>query len=154
MNWIPSWSSANPLVRANWMTIILAEQWIRFSMLERIRFSHRFLRTLSVVSNWTRAVTTLTQPRSRCLGTMIIRTRPWRSHTGYSKDKRPDLKQFMVSMLCVDRNIPIVGKTQDGNSSDKTLNNELLSNISAHLAEYGFMPGASIYVADSAFVTW
>ncbi|WP_320043064.1 IS1634 family transposase [uncultured Desulfobacter sp.] len=72
---------------------------------------------------------------------------------GYSKDKRPDLKQFMVSMLCVDRNIPIIGKTQDGNSSDKTLNNELLSNISAHLAQYGFTPGASIYVADSAFVT-
>lgn len=72
---------------------------------------------------------------------------------GYSKDKRPDLKQFMVSMLCVDRNIPIIGKTQDGNSSDKTLNNELLSNISAHMAEYGFSAGASIYIADSAFVT-
>ncbi len=25
---------------------------------------------------------------------------------GHSKDKRPDLKQFLVSMLCVDRNIP------------------------------------------------
>ena len=72
---------------------------------------------------------------------------------GHSKAKRPDLKQFMVSMLCVDRNIPIIGQTQDGNSSDKTLNNELLSNISAHMAEYGFSPGASIYIADSAFVT-
>jgi len=72
---------------------------------------------------------------------------------GYSKDKRPDLKQFMVSMLCVDRNIPIIGKTQDGNASDKTLNNELLSHISSHMAEHGFKPGASIYVADSAFVT-
>jgi len=72
---------------------------------------------------------------------------------GHSKAKRPDLKQFMISMLCVDRNIPIIGQTQDGNSSDKTLNNELLSNISAHMAEYGFSPGASIYIADSAFVT-
>jgi len=72
---------------------------------------------------------------------------------GYSKDKRPDLKQFMISMLCVDRNIPIIGKTQDGNSSDKTLNNEILSNISGHMAEYGFSAGASIYIADSAFVT-
>jgi transposase len=72
---------------------------------------------------------------------------------GYSKDKRPDLKQFMISMLCVDRNIPIIGKTVDGNASDKTLNNELLSNISAHMAEHGFKPGASIYIADSAFVT-
>lgn len=25
----------------------------------------------------------------------------------YSKDKRPDLKQFLLSMLCVDHNIPI-----------------------------------------------
>ena len=72
---------------------------------------------------------------------------------GYSKDKRLDLKQFMVSMLCVDRNIPIIGKIQDGNASDKTLNNELLSHISSHMAEHGFKPGASIYVADSAFVT-
>jgi hypothetical protein len=30
-------------------------------------------------------------------------------------------------MLCVDRNIPILGTTTDGNASDKTLNNELLS---------------------------
>lgn len=72
---------------------------------------------------------------------------------GYSKDKRPDLKQFMISMLCVDRNIPIIGKTVDSNASDKTLNNELLSNISPHMAEHGFKPGASIYIADSAFVT-
>ncbi|MCP4057357.1 MAG: IS1634 family transposase [Pseudoalteromonas sp.] len=72
---------------------------------------------------------------------------------GHSKGKRPDLKQFMVSMLCVDRNIPILGKTEDGNASDKTLNNELLSNISTHMAKYGLGPGASIYVADSAFVT-
>ncbi len=72
---------------------------------------------------------------------------------GHSKDKRPDLKQFMISMLCVDRNIPIIGKTEDGNASDKTLNNELLSNISTHMAKYGLGSGASIYVADSAFVT-
>ncbi|MCP4343113.1 MAG: IS1634 family transposase, partial [Desulfobulbaceae bacterium] len=72
---------------------------------------------------------------------------------GHSKAKRPDLKQFMVSMLCVDRNIPIIGKTEDGNSSDKTLNNKLLSNVSAYMAKYGVDSGAAIYVADSAFVT-
>lgn len=72
---------------------------------------------------------------------------------GHSKGKRPDLKQFMVSMLCVDRNIPILGKTEDGNASDKTLNNELLSSISTHMANHGLGPGAFIYVADSAFVT-
>ncbi|MBU1052448.1 MAG: transposase, partial [Proteobacteria bacterium] len=46
---------------------------------------------------------------------------PFKIDYGYSKDKRPDLKQFLVSMLCVDRNIPIIGSCQDGNASDKTL---------------------------------
>jgi len=39
-------------------------------------------------------------------------------------------------MLCVDRDIPIVGAPNDGNASDKTLNNELLSDISRHMASY------------------
>ena len=47
---------------------------------------------------------------------------------GYSKDKRPDLKQFLVSMLCVDRNIPILGATKDGNASDKTLRSHAFIN--------------------------
>ena len=72
---------------------------------------------------------------------------------GYSKDKRPDLKQFLISMLCVDRNIPILGATKDGSASDKTLNNELLTNISKHMAQNGLQPGAYVYVADSASVT-
>jgi transposase len=72
---------------------------------------------------------------------------------GHSKDKRPDLKQFLISMLCVDRNIPIIGTTEDGNASDKTLNNELLGGISKHMARHGLSPGAFVYVADSAFVT-
>jgi transposase len=72
---------------------------------------------------------------------------------GHSKDQRPDLKQFLVSMLCVDRNIPILGRTENGNASDKTLNNVLLGGVSKHMARYGLEPGAFIYVADSAFVT-
>ena len=72
---------------------------------------------------------------------------------GHSKDKRPDLKQFLISMLCVDRNIPILGTTEDGNASDKTLNNELLGGISRHMAKHGIKLGAFVYVADSAFVT-
>ncbi len=78
---------------------------------------------------------------------------PFQITYGHSKDKRPDLKQFLVSMLCVDSNIPIMGATQDGNASDKTLNNELLTNISKHMARHGLAPGAYVYVADSAFVT-
>ena len=49
---------------------------------------------------------------------------------GHSKDKRPDLKQFLISMLCVDRNVPVLVKTEDGNGSDKTINNEILTSIS------------------------
>lgn len=78
---------------------------------------------------------------------------PFEITYGHSKDKRPDLKQFLISMLCVDRNIPILGATRDGNASDKTLNNELLTNISKHMARHGLSPGAYVYVADSAFVT-
>jgi len=48
---------------------------------------------------------------------------PFQITYGHSKAKRPDLKQFLVSMLCVDSNIPIMGATQNGNASDKTLNN-------------------------------
>ncbi len=72
---------------------------------------------------------------------------------GYSKDKRPDLKQFLISMLCVDRNIPIFGKPEDGNGSDKSINNTILSNISKHMAEHGLEDGAFVYVADSALIT-
>jgi len=78
---------------------------------------------------------------------------PFKITYGHSKDHRPDLKQFLISMLCVDRNIPVLGATKDGNASDKTLNNELLTNISKHMATHGLEPGAFVYVADSAFVT-
>lgn len=72
---------------------------------------------------------------------------------GYSKDKRPDLKQFVLSMLCVDRAVPIWGKPEDGNASDKTLNTTLLSEIAHILAHHGVGPGAYIYIADAALVT-
>jgi transposase len=78
---------------------------------------------------------------------------PFHITYGYSKDKRPDLKQFLVEMFCVDRDVPIIGATRDGNASDKTLNNELLGGISRHMARHGIDQGAFIYVADSALVT-
>jgi len=43
--------------------------------------------------------------------------------------------------------------TKDGNASEKTLNNELLTNISTYMARRGFSPGAYVYVADAAFAT-
>jgi transposase len=78
---------------------------------------------------------------------------PFQVTYGYSKDKRPDLKQFVLSTLCVDRAVPIWGKPEDGNASDKTLNTTLLSEITQLLAQYGVQPGAYIYIADAALVT-
>ncbi len=72
---------------------------------------------------------------------------------GHSKDHRPDLKQFMVSLLCGGGDVPLWGRLADGNASDKTLNNELLSQISAHLRQFGVEPGGFVYIADSALIT-
>jgi transposase len=78
---------------------------------------------------------------------------PFRITYGYSKDHRPDLKQFLVSLLCVGGNVPFFGKMEDGNASDKDINNAVLSDISQQLARVGLDPRASIYIADSALVT-
>jgi len=72
---------------------------------------------------------------------------------GHSKDRRPDLKQFMTELLCVDRGVPIFGRTLDGNSSDKTSNNQILTRIGSIMARHGLGPGAFVYVADAAMVT-
>ncbi len=78
---------------------------------------------------------------------------PFKIAHGYSKDKRPDLKQFVLSLLCVDGNVPIVGKLEDGNASDKKINHRVLSEVSRHMNEHGVADEAFIYVADSAMVT-
>src|SRR5215831_15533218 len=78
---------------------------------------------------------------------------PFQVTYGYSKERRPDLKQFVLSTLCVDRAVPIWGKPEDGHASDKTLNTTLLSEIAQLLAQHGVAPGASIYIADAALVT-
>ena len=72
---------------------------------------------------------------------------------GYSKDHRPDLKQFLVKMLCIHHNIPIVGGCESGNASDKTINNAVLTNLSKYMAKHGLGEGAFVYIADSAMVT-
>lgn len=72
---------------------------------------------------------------------------------GHSNDHRPDLKQFLVKMLCIHRNIPIVGGCENGNASDKTINNAMLTNLSKHMAKHGLAEGAFVYITDSAMVT-
>ncbi|MBI9095528.1 MAG: hypothetical protein JEY71_11650 [Sphaerochaeta sp.] len=72
---------------------------------------------------------------------------------GHSKDGRSDLKQFMTELLCVERGVPIFSSTLDGNSSDKSSNNRMLSRISSLMARHGLGAGAFTYVADSSLVT-
>ncbi|MFW6152544.1 MAG: IS1634 family transposase [Verrucomicrobiota bacterium] len=72
---------------------------------------------------------------------------------GHSKDHRPDLKQFLIKMLCVGRNIPILGNCEDGNKSDKSINNTVLNRISSYMARHGLSAGAFTYIADAAMVT-
>ena len=72
---------------------------------------------------------------------------------GHSKDHRPDLKQFLVKMLCVDRTIPVFGQTEDGNASDKIINNKVLSSISKYMKKNEIKKEGFIYIADSAMVT-
>ena len=78
---------------------------------------------------------------------------PFEIVEGGSCDHRPDLKQFLISTLCVGDKIPIFGKNEDGNRSDKEINNTILSQISEHMARFGVEEKAFIYIADSALVT-
>ena len=78
---------------------------------------------------------------------------PFQVTYGYRKDKRPDLKPCVLSTLCVDRAVPIWGKPEDGNASDKSLNTTLLAEMAQLLACHGVAPGAYSYSADAALVT-
>lgn len=78
---------------------------------------------------------------------------PVRIVRGHSKDKRGDLKQLVIETLCVERNIPVLGAARDGNSSDKRLANQLLTDISKAVARSGEFSNPKRVVADSALVT-
>jgi transposase len=70
---------------------------------------------------------------------------------GFNKDHRPDLKQIVHSLLCVDHGIPIRSKLENGNKSDKTVNEDLLREIVDRMRQLGARN--FLYVADSALVT-
>jgi transposase len=72
---------------------------------------------------------------------------------GYSKDKRADLKQFMISLLCVEGNIPLAGKVQDGNAADTELNNEELERLTSLINATGQDRKDFLYIADCKLVT-
>jgi hypothetical protein len=60
---------------------------------------------------------------------------------------------FLIATLCVGDRIPIFGTNENGNRSDKEINNTILSQISEHMARFGVSEKAFIYIADSALVT-
>jgi transposase len=72
---------------------------------------------------------------------------------GFSKDKRPDLKQFVLSLLCVEGNLPCHAGMLDGNASDKKNNGNILAELPRIMARYVVGEDEFIYVADSALAT-
>lgn len=70
---------------------------------------------------------------------------------GFSKEHRPDLKQLVHSLLCVDAGIPIYSRCENGNESDKTINRNLIPSMVERMSELG--QDNFLYVADSALVT-
>lgn len=64
---------------------------------------------------------------------------------GYSKDHRPDLKQFMMDVICTgDGDVPLFIRIGDGNESDRAIFAQLIQQFKQ---EWNL---DSIYVADSA----
>lgn len=70
---------------------------------------------------------------------------------GFSKDKRPDLKQFIISLLCVEGNLPCHAGVLDGNAADKKTNGQILAELPRIMSRRGVEK--FIYVADSAPAT-
>jgi transposase len=69
---------------------------------------------------------------------------------GHSKDYRPDLKQFMISLMCSqDGDVPLLAQTIAGNTSDKTHFRETLKALKIQSS-----PHTSYYVADSEWKTF
>jgi transposase len=69
---------------------------------------------------------------------------------GYSKDHRPDLKQFMISLMSSkDGDVPLLAQTIAGNTSDKAHFQEVLNSLKDQLDP----DEPAYYVADSALYT-
>ncbi len=70
---------------------------------------------------------------------------------GHSKDSRPDLKQFMVSLMSSsDGDVPLLAKTISGNTSDKTHFQQTLKQLGQQIEESNC---EAYYIADSALFT-
>ena len=70
---------------------------------------------------------------------------------GYSKDKRPDLKQFLYGLSVTEEKIPVAAEVNSGNLSDKAWNFDYIEKLASTLSPE--VLSGVIYVADSALVT-
>jgi transposase len=67
---------------------------------------------------------------------------------GYSRDHRPDLKQFIIDLICSgDGDVPLFLKVADGNQADSAVFGQILSSFKQQLNL------DSLFVADSALYT-
>lgn len=79
---------------------------------------------------------------------------------GFSKQHRPDLKQFMYGLVVTSDGIPFTGTVRDGNFSDKAWNGETLRGLKdwaptelQEIRNEFLDPKELVYVADSALIT-
>ncbi len=56
---------------------------------------------------------------------------------GYSKDKRPDLKQILFGLGVTSERIVVIGNVDDGNKSDKDWNKDILKELRNSMKTYG-----------------
>lgn len=70
---------------------------------------------------------------------------------GYSKQKRPDLKQILFGLGVTKERIVVVGDVNNGNLDDKTWNKNIIKELRNSMKKYQ-LPEFT-YVADSACIT-
>lgn len=70
---------------------------------------------------------------------------------GYSRDHRPDLKQFMMNLICIgDGDIPVLMEMASGNQSDKTRFAQLFQDFSKQWTFDGLcVADGALYSADN-----
>lgn len=70
---------------------------------------------------------------------------------GYSRDHRPELKQFVVDLMCTgDGGIPLFLRVADGNESDQAIFAKLASDFKAQLDfDALFVADSALYSADN-----
>ena len=70
---------------------------------------------------------------------------------GHSKDKRPDLKQFLYGLSVTPDKVPVCADVKSGNTSDKAWNFDFIEKLAQSLNPKIFKD--VIYIADSALIT-